>query len=240
MNILNDPIGKLLGTWSTELNVWSIIFRISLSIVLAAIIGFERTNKRHAAGIRTFILVSLGSTLAMIIDLVLVELTGGQGWLIAAATTVGIAIISSNTLLYSSKSQIKGLTTSVALCVTGALGLLVGTGYYTVLIFTFVAFVAVLSLLPPLEIYFKNRSNHFEFHLELKSVSFLKDFSTIIRELGLRIDGIESNPAYLNSGLSVYSVSVSIVKEELKKFKTHKEIIEALRTLEYVNYIEEM
>ena len=51
---------------------------------------------------------------------------------------------------------------------------------------------------------------------------------------------IETNPAYLNSGLSVYSVSLSIRTDELKKFKTHKEIIEALSTLEYVNHIEEI
>ncbi|HEY8396230.1 MAG TPA: MgtC/SapB family protein, partial [Bacilli bacterium] len=81
---------------------------------------------------------------------------------------------------------------------------------------------------------------HFEFHLELKNVSYLKDFTTVIRNLGLKIDGIESNPAYLNSGLSVYSVSVSIIKNELKEFKTHKEIIDALKTLDYVYYIEEM
>lgn len=61
-----------------------------------------------------------------------------------------------------------------------------------------------------------------------------------IRELGLVIDEIEANPAYINSGLSVYSIAVSIYSKELKKYKTHKEIIEALRSLEYVYYIEEM
>ena len=63
---------------------------------------------------------------------------------------------------------------------------------------------------------------------------------TTIRKLGLRVDDIEANPAYLNSGLSVYSVSVTIASQELKKYKTHSEIIEAIGTLEYVYYIEEM
>lgn len=103
-----------------------------------------------------------------------------------------------------------------------------------------IVFICVLSLVPPIERYLKNKSNHFEFHLELKSASNLKDFITIIRRLGLRIDGIENNPAYANSGLSVYSVSVSIIKKELKDYKSHKDIIEALKTLDYVYYIEEM
>ena len=68
----------------------------------------------------------------------------------------------------------------------------------------------------------------------------MKDFVTTIRELGIRVDDIESNPAYINSGLSVYTVSVSIISDELKKYKTHHEIIEALKSLEYVYHIEEM
>ena len=86
----------------------------------------------------------------------------------------------------------------------------------------------------------KNRSNHFEIHLELKNAKYLQDFSTTIRELGIRIDDIEANPAYLNSGLSVYTISLSVNSEELKKYKTHEEIIEALKTLEYISHIEEL
>ena len=86
----------------------------------------------------------------------------------------------------------------------------------------------------------KNRSNHFEIHLELKSSSHLQDFVTTIRKLGVIIDDIELNPAYVNSGLSVYSVAVSITSGELKKYKTHEEIIEALGSLDYVYHIEEM
>lgn len=240
MKIINDPIGKLLGDWAVELNLWSILLRLTLSVIISAIVGWERSSKRHAAGLRTFMIVSLASTLAMIIDLILIKETTAQIWLISTATTIGIAIISANTILYSSKNQIKGLTTSVGLWATGIIGLLIGTGNYTIVVFSAALFIFLLSLVPPLEVYLKDRSNHFEFHLELKNVSYLKDFTTVIRNLGLKIDGIESNPAYLNSGLSVYSVSVSIIKNELKEFKTHKEIIDALKTLDYVYYIEEM
>ena len=56
----------------------------------------------------------------------------------------------------------------------------------------------------------------------------------------MRIDDIESNPAYSGSGLSVYSVSITVGSEELKKYKSHNEIIKALSTLDYVYHIEEM
>ena len=63
---MNDPIASLLGGWSTELNLYSVLLRVAVSVVFAAIIGCERASKRHAAGQRTFILVSLASTVAMI------------------------------------------------------------------------------------------------------------------------------------------------------------------------------
>ena len=232
-----DPIAKLLGNWASELNIGSIVLRILLSILLASIIGCERSSKRHAAGLRTFILVSLASTVAMIVDI-----SSGLTVfpLISAAAIIAIAIITVNSILYSSRNQIKGLTTSVGLWACGILGLAVGAGMYTVSLITFAALLCSLFFFPNFERYLKNRSNHFEVHLELKNASQLPNFVSTIRQLGLKIDDIESNPAYHNSGLSVYSISISISSAELKKYKTHAEIIEALRSLDYIYHIEEM
>lgn len=233
---VTDPIAKLLGSWSSELNVWSVLFRVALSVLLSAVIGCERSSKRHAAGLRTFILVSLATTCSMLLDLFL----GIRAAVISAASVIGIAIITVNSILYSSRNQIKGLTTSVGLWACGILGLSVGAGFYTVTAAMFAALLCSLSLFPKFEVYLKNRSNHFEIHLELKDISYLQNFVTTIRELGMKIDDIESNPAYLHSGLSVYSISISISSQELKKYKTHTEIIEALRSLDYIYHIEEM
>ena len=234
-----DPIGKYLGEWSESVSIGGILFKLALSIIMGAVIGMERSNKRHAAGLRTFILVSLFSTVAMMIDQYLSSI-GFSFYLVSAASLIGIAIISTNTTLYTSRSQIRGLTTSVGLWGCGIIGVTIGAGFYTVTLVGFTGLLLSLSIFPQFETYLKNRSNHFEIHLELKNASYLKDFVTTIRKLGLRVDDIESNPAYINSGLSCYSVSISITSEELKKYKTHSEIIEAMGTLEYVYYVEEM
>lgn len=231
-----DPIAKLLGAWSSELTVGSVLFRIALSVLLSSVIGCERSSKRHAAGLRTFILVSLATTCSMLLDIFL----GLPMGVISAASVIGIAIITVNSILYSSRNQIKGLTTSVGLWACGILGLSIGAGFYTVTAVMFAALLCSLSLFPKFEVYLKNRSNHFEIHLELKDISYLQNFVTTIRELGMKIDDIESNPAYLHSGLSVYSISISISSQELKKYKTHTEIIQALRSLDYIYHIEEM
>lgn len=231
-----DPIAMFLGEWSADINVYSILLRIFVSIFFGAIIGCERSSKRHAAGLRTFILVSLASTVAIMLDICI----GSNVCILTAASIIGIATISVNSILYSSRNQIKGLTTAVGLWASGLIGAAVGAGYYTITLVTFAAFLCSLSVFPKFEMYLKNRSNHFEVHIEMKNPSYLKDFVTVIRKLGLTIDDIEANPAYANSGLSVYSISISIRSQELKHYKTHSEIIEALASLDYIYHIEEI
>lgn len=238
--LFNDPIAEWLGTWSSTLTVASVSFRIALSVLLAAVIGCERSSKRHSAGFRTFILVTLTATTAVMVDLALMEARPSLPPILSAATLIGSAMISGNSILFSSRGQIKGLTTSAGLFSCALLGLAAGSGLYTVTLILFITLLCSLSLFPLIERALHNRSNHFELHLELKSKSHLQDFVTTIRRLGLRIDDIEANPAYLNSGLSVYSVAVTVVGAELKRYKSHREIIEALGTLEYVHHIEEM
>ncbi len=231
-----DPIADLLGTWATEINICSVLLRVAVSVVMGMLIGCERSSKRHAAGLRTFMLVSLASTVAILMDLYL----GRDLFLLSAASVIGIAIITVNSVLFTSRNQIKGLTTSVGLWASGILGLAIGAGLYTITLVSFLALLCSLSLFPHVEGYLKNRSNHFEVHLELKNVSHLQNFVATIRELGLTIDEIEANTAYLNSGLAVYSLAVTITGKELRKYKTHTEIIRALGSLEYVNHIEEI
>ena len=231
---LSDPIARLLGEWSMGLNTYSIILRIAVAVIFASVIGCERSSKRHSAGLRTFVLISFASTVSMILDIYLMMSYS------FSVPVLSAAMVSGNSILFSSRNQIKGLTTSAGLWACGILGFTIGAGLYTVTVIVYVFLLCILACFPSLEIYLKNRSNHFEIHLELKSSEYLQDFVAVIRRLGLRIDDIESNLAYVGSGLSVYTITITINSAELKKYKTHKEIIEALSSLEYIYHIEEM
>ena len=235
-----DVIAGLLGPWSAELGLGAILLRAALSVLFSAVIGCERSSKRHSAGLRTFILVSITGTAAMLTDRLLMELAGVPVPVLSAAAVIGMATISGNSILFSSKNQIKGLTTSAGLWCCGLIGMALGAGLYTLSLVLFLVLLCSMSGLPVLEKHPKDRSNHFEVHLELKNKGDLAEFVATIRALGIRIDDIESNPAYVGSGLSVFSVSFTVTSAELKQYKKHEEIIEALRSLEYVYYIEEM
>ena len=235
-----DPLASLLGEWSYTLNVYSVMFRLFISISLAALTGCERSSKRHSAGIRTFIIVSLSTTITMLLDEFIVQSGGVKVYLLSTASIISISTISIRSLLVSSRGQIKGLTTSIALVTVGVLGLTSGLGFYVATLIGYLVLLCSLSVFPMAEMYLKNRSNHFEIHLELKDKKYMENFVNTIRKLGLCIDDIEANHAYDGTNLSVYTISLSIYSKELKKYKTHKEIIEALKSLDYIGFIEEL
>lgn len=233
-----DYIVKLLGDWSDGLGFDAVALKLALAFLLSMVTGIERATKRHAAGLRTFVLVSLVSTLASMCDEYIMMRFGVQFSFVTGATVIGIAILSSNTILYSSKSQLKGVTTSVALWGISIISIFIGFGHYTIALCSFLVYIISIAFFPKLETYFKMRSNHFEIHLELKGKNHLTEFIETIRRLGLKIDDIEINPAYANSGLAVYTVAMTIVSKELRECKTHDEIVSVLKELDYVNYVD--
>ena len=107
-----DPIAAYLGEWSQTLNTGSVLLRIGIVVLLASVIGCERSSKRHSAGLRTFVLVSFASTVSMILDVYLMSTFSSRLPVISCATVIAAALISGNSILFSSRSQIKGLTTS--------------------------------------------------------------------------------------------------------------------------------
>ena len=71
-----DLIAGWLGPWSQTLSLGSILLRVALSVLFSAVIGCERSSKRHSAGLRTFILVTIAGVSAMLIDQWLMSFSG--------------------------------------------------------------------------------------------------------------------------------------------------------------------
>ncbi len=233
-----DLIADLLGEWSSEINIASTALKTVLVILLATVLGCERARNRHAAGLRTMIVLSIGSMFAGLADVYFISI-GVNFSFLSAAVIIGISIITANTIVFSSKNQIMGVTTSVGLWSMSILSSLIGIGLYTAGLIGFAALMIGLLAFSGLETYIKNKSDHFEIHLELKSRDSLQDFISTAREFGLKIDNLELNPAYNNSGLAVYTVKFTVVGQALKK-KRHSDIIEALSVLDCVYFIEKI
>jgi len=233
-------IETFLGEWSQQPgDLYAIILRVAMALVLSAIIGWDRASKRHAAGLRTFILVGITSVFAAICDEYMVSQMKVNVTFLSAAGLLCMSTISGKTLLFSSKNQLKGLTTSICLFTDAVLSICIGLGLYTYALIGFMTAIACMALFPALESRLKSLSPQFEIHLELKSRNMLKEFIMAIREFGLHLDDIEFNPAFATSGLGVYTLKITAIGRDLQK-KSHDEIVEALAELDCVEFVEEI
>lgn len=126
----------------------SYLSRLVVSALLGALIGIERDVHGRAAGLRTHILVCLGSALFMIISLEtalnpVFKGTADPGR-IAAQILTGIGFIGAGTILKEG-FNVRGLTTAASLWVTAGIGMSVAAGYYYIALFS--TALAVITLM---------------------------------------------------------------------------------------------
>lgn len=121
-------------------NYLAIILRLFLAMLFGGIIGFERAGSNHDAGLRTHILVCLGSACVMIMSETICTAYDGDVMRVGAQVVSGIGFLGAGCILVHGK-RIRGLTTAAGLWATACLGLTVGVGHY------FVSIVMVLFML---------------------------------------------------------------------------------------------
>ncbi len=140
-----------------------IVIRLVLSVFLSGSVGFERETHGRAAGLRTHILVGVGSTLFMLVSLYIAEVYGGGSadpGRIAAQVVTGIGFLGAGTILRFG-SSIRGLTTAASIWGVAAVGMSIGCGFFsaalvtTLVILFALYFLSKLEWLMPAQIYFK-------------------------------------------------------------------------------------
>jgi len=112
---------------------FQIILRLALAAVLSGVIGFEREVHGRAAGLRTHILVCVGSALIMLTSLYIFDIYISRVLLdptrLATGVITGIGFLGAGTIIRSGAS-IKGLTTAASIWAVAGVGLAVGCGFY--------------------------------------------------------------------------------------------------------------
>jgi len=143
---------------------WSeIIIRLTLAAFLGALVGLERERKDWAAGLRTHMMVCVGSSLVMLVSTYGFEdILGTHNVVldpsrIAAQVISGIGFIGAGTILFLRQGIVRGLTTASGLWTVAAIGLATGGGmYFAASIATLLA-LCILWLMQPFEKKIGNR-----------------------------------------------------------------------------------
>lgn len=132
-----------------------IAIKIGLSALLAGIVGAERERTGKWAGLRTHMLIAVGSALLTHISVYIgiVFHQGSNAWdpgRIAAQIVSGVGFLGAGTIIQS-RGAVHGLTTAAGLWVASAIGIAVGAGFYGEAALTALTLLLILSALRPVE-----------------------------------------------------------------------------------------
>lgn len=136
-----------------EVTTAGAIFKLVLSLVLGSIVGLERKHKGQIAGLRTFALISMGATLAMILSIYVPQeymgLKNGDPGRVAAQVITGVGFLGAGAIIQM-KGSVRGLTTAAGIWMVATIGMAVGVGMYVV---SCIATLLIIFILVTLETY---------------------------------------------------------------------------------------
>lgn len=208
-------------------NVCSGGFRVLLALLLGGLVGLERGRHGRAAGLRTHILVCVGSTVAALVGLYSCQVLslGGDAMRIGAQVISGIGFLGVGTILVRNRDKVTGLTTAAGLWATACIGLAVGVGFYSVALFAFLAVSLTMSLLIYLERAIKCKEIEYSCYIEITDA---EDFNPLYNDIKDFVSHTELVPA--RSGIATH-VGVELIADSLDNYQRLLEYTEKSREI---------
>jgi putative Mg2+ transporter-C (MgtC) family protein len=135
---------------TTPVSDFELIQRLILAAGLGAVLGFERELRQKDAGLRTNILIAMGSALFTLMSIEIAEAHGTDPGRIAAQIVTGIGFLGAGAIMRTG-GGVHGLTTAATVWVNAAVGLAAGGGEYHLALAATGVTVIVLLVLVPIE-----------------------------------------------------------------------------------------
>ena len=166
-------------------NLTSVAVRLFLAMLMGAAIGLERTKHGRSAGMRTHILVCIGSALASLIGVyAVINDLSGEATRVGAQVISGIGFLGAGLILVQNRSRIVGLTTAAGLWNTAVIGLALGIGLYEGALICFIVAMLTTLVLPHVETYFNKNDKHTMIYIELEDTSKVNACYDVLRNSG--------------------------------------------------------
>ena len=155
--------------WSfRELNIWSMMLRMLLAMMIGGVIGFEREIKRRPAGFRTHILICMGAAITILTNLYLYQVMHLYTDIsrMGAQVIAGISFVGAGTIIFTKHQRVKGLTTAAGLWTTAIIGLTCGAGYAEAAIFATILILFAELVLSKIEYRYARTASDANIYIE--------------------------------------------------------------------------
>ena len=149
-----DYILDILFNRNEIMTIGDVIFRALLSVFIGGLIGTERARHGRAAGMRTHILVCIGSLLTAMTGIYVSQRYGGGDVLrISAQVMSGVGFLGAGMIILKNGNVITGLTTAAGVWTTASIGIAIGYGFYSGAIAMAVLFLTAVMFFSRFEKY---------------------------------------------------------------------------------------
>lgn len=224
---------EMMRGWSE----FSILLRLVFSVIAGALIGTDRAMKRRGAGLKTHVLVCLGSALVM--------LTAQFMWLefdnsmdisrMGAQVISGVGFLGVGTIIVTGRNQVRGLTTAAGLWGCACIGLAIGIGFVDGAFIAVFLAIFTLKVLNRVDGYIHKHAKIFELYVEFGTNKNVSEFIRYLHEEQIKINNFEIGKSKIKGEGPNALVSV-----EVKDKHQRIDFMEKLHDLECIRYIEEV
>lgn len=232
-----------------EFNMVSVAFRLLLALIAGGAAGYGRARKKQNAGLRTYMLVSVGAALAVLISMYEYQMLVGQ-WAsvteevgqkfdagrLSAQVVQGMGFIAAGTIIGIAHQQVSGLTTAIGLFSSAVLGIACGAGFYEAVIPAVFVIIMALELMHPLEGKYKRRLRNIDIAIELTSLEEMTTVTDKVKSLGGQVFDIDVEGDDDKNGYPSAILSIKLAKDS----PSHSAILSSLAELGCVYSIQEL
>lgn len=220
-----------------EVTLLSVALRVVAAVIVGGLIGLERGMKNRPAGLRTYMVVCVGACLIMLTNQYVSQTFGtGDPVRMGAQVVSGIGFLGAGTIIVTRRNQIKGLTTAAGLWAAAGVGLALGIGFYEAALVGGLAIFTVMTLLQKMDNKMHRKAKVMEVYVELDKDCPLGDFLREVRAKDIDVrDTMREHDSDGEDGSRAYFTTL-----KLQKRQSHIEVINDIRTIPGVTYLEEL
>ena len=175
-----------------EVTYFAVALRIFAAVIIGGILGLERGMKNRPAGMRTYMLVCVGSCVIMLTNQYIYQVCGtGDPVRMGAQVVSGIGFLGAGTIIVTRRNQIKGLTTAAGLWTAAIVGLALGGGFYEGGIAATVLILLAELLFSKLEYRMLENAPEVNLYMEYSGKPCLEQVLKLYRERELKVLNME-------------------------------------------------
>lgn len=211
--------------------------RILCAIFIGGLLGLDRGLKNRPAGMRTYMLVCVGSCLIMLTNQFIYQSAGtGDPVRMGAQVVSGIGFLGAGTIIVTRRSQIKGLTTAAGLWAAAGVGLALGVGFYFGAALGGAAIFGVMTLLHRMDNKLQSNARTIEVYVEMSQDFSVGDFLRELRLRNLELHDLQrEHDAPREQGVRAYLATL-----RAQRRTSHIELLEDLTKIPGILFIEEL